>query len=140
MFEIIKSFFKRKYVKYLINVRYSKMVKDETQPNPNDRLCKTICYKLINHKDSKFLIAPISGKRYIKNSRLELFVILDDKRISITNHVYHYDVVFTDRDFDRIIRMYDNKTETIRQEFENDMKSQIQSSLSTILFSFNNEN
>jgi hypothetical protein len=75
----------------------------------------------------------------IKNSRLELFVILDDKRISITNHIYHYDVVLIDRDFDRIIRMYDNKTETIRQEFENDMKSQIQSSLSTILFRLNNE-
>ena len=104
-----------------------------TEVNQNERLCKSICYKLINLPDSKFLIAPISGKRYIKNSRLELFVILDDKRISITNHVYHYDVVFTDRDFDRITRMYDNKTETIRQEFENDMKSQIQSSLSTIL-------
>ena len=140
MFEIIKRFFKRKYVKYLINVRYSKMVKDDTQPNYNERLCKTICYKLINHKDSKFLIAPISGKRYIKNSPLELFVILDYGRVSITNHIYHYDVVFTDRDFDRITRMYDNKTETIRQEFENDMKSQIQSSLSTILDKLNLNN
>lgn len=134
MFEIIKKFFRRKYVRYLINVRYSKLTSDgNTEVNQNERLCKSICYKLINLPDSKFLIAPISGKRYIKNSRLELFVILDDKRISITNHVYHYDVVFTDRDFDRITRMYDNKTETIRQEFENDMKSQIQSSLSTIL-------
>lgn len=134
MFEIIKKFFRRKYVRYLINVRYSKFTSDgNTEVNQNERLCKSICYKLINLPDSKFLIAPISGKRYIKNSRLELFVILDDKRISITNHVYHYDVVFTDRDFDRITRMYDNKTETIRQEFENDMKSQIQSSLSTIL-------
>ena len=134
MFEIIKKFFRWKYVRYLINVRYSKLTIDgNTEVNQNERLCKSICYKLINLPDSKFLIAPISGKRYIKNSRLELFVILDDKRISITNHVYRYDVVFTDRDFDRITRMYDNKTETIRQEFENDMKSQIQSSLSTIL-------
>jgi hypothetical protein len=139
MFEIIKKFFRRKYVRYLINVRYSKLTSDgNTEANQNERLCKSICYKLINQPDSKFLIAPISGKRYIKNSRLELFVILDDKRISITNHVYHYDVVFTDRDFDRITRMYDNKTETIRQEFENDMKSQIQSSLSTILDRLNN--
>ena len=120
MFELIRKFFKRKYVKYLISVRYSKLTSDgNTEANQNERLCKSICYKLINQPDSKFLIAPISGKRYIKNSRLELFVILDDKRISITNHVYHYDVVFTDRDFDRITKMYDNKTETIRQEFEN---------------------
>ena len=139
MFEIIRRFFRRKYVRYLINVRYNKLINGENaEANQNERLCKSICYKLINQPDSKFLIAPISGKRYIKNSRLDLFVILDDKRISITNHVYHYDVVFTDRDFDRITRMYDNKTETIRQEFENDMKSQIQSSLSIILDRLNN--
>lgn len=136
MFELIKKFFRRKYVKYLINVRYNKLTNETI--NQNERLCKSICYKLINQPDSKFLIAPISGKRYIKNGRLELFVILDDRRVSITNHVYHYDVVFSDRDFDRMIRMYDNKTENIRQEFENEMKSQIQSSLSTILQRLNN--
>ena len=49
--------------------------------------------------------------------------------------VFYYDVEHKKRYVD------DNGgTETIRQEFENDMKSQIQSSLSTILFSFNNEN
>lgn len=139
MFEMIKRFFRKKYVRYLISVRYSKLISGENaEANQNERLCKSICYKLINQPDSKFLIAPISGKRYIKNSRLDLFVILDDKRISITNHVYHYDVVFTDRDFDRITKMYDNKTETIRQEFENEMKSQIQNSLSTILDRLNN--
>lgn len=137
MFESIKKFFKRKYVKYLISLRYNKLMNEYI--NPNERLCKSICYKLINQPDSKFLIAPISGKRYIKNSRLALFVILDDRRVSITNHVYHYDVVFGERDFVRIIRMYDNKTENIRQEFENEMKSQIQSSLSTILLKLNNE-
>jgi hypothetical protein len=140
MFAIIKKFFRRKYVKYLINVRYRKSVPDgNLEINQNERICKSICYKLINQPDSKFLIAPISGKRYIKNSRLELFVILDDKRISITNHVYHYDVFFTDRDFDRITKMYDNKTETIRQEFENEMKSQIHTSLSTILHRLNED-
>ena len=139
MFEIIRRFIQRKYVRYLISVRYSKLISGEnTEASQNEKSCKSICYKLINQPDSTFLIAPISGKRYIKNSRLDLFVILDDKRISITNHVYHYDVVFTDRDFDRITKMYDNKTETIRQEFENEMKSQIQNSLSTILDRLNN--
>ena len=39
----------------------------------------------------------------------------------------------TDRNWDRITNMYDNKTEKIRQEFETEMKSQIKHSLSTIL-------
>ena len=127
-------YFKIQYVKYLLWLKYSKLGSDESKiPNNNERICKSICYKLINLYDSKFLIAPISGKRYIKNSRLELFVILDDRRVSITNHVYHYDVLLNERDWDRLSSMYDNKTEKIRQEFEDEMKSQINNSLHNIL-------
>ncbi len=135
MFEFIKRFFRRRYIKYLIWVRYKKFegATGEVPLGPNERLCKSICHKLINQDDSKFLIAPISGKRYIKNSRLGLFIILDDRRISITNHVYHYDVSLNEREWDRLSKMYDNKTEKIRQDFEKEMVSQIKNSLNTIL-------
>jgi len=135
MIEFIKRFFKRRYIKYLIWVRYKKFegATGDVSLGPNERLCKSICHKLINQEDSKFLIAPISGKRYIKNTRLGLFIILDDKRISITNHVYHYDVSLNEREWDRITKMYDNKTEKIRQDFEHEMVSQIKNSLNTIL-------
>ena len=127
----IKRFIKRLYAKYLKNVRYT------TNQNPenthNERICKSICYKMINNPHSKFLIAPLSGKRYIKNEVLKVFIILDDKKVTITNHIYHYDVILSQRDFDRVSHMYDNKTEEIRNEFENEMMSQIMVSLSTIL-------
>ena len=137
MLERLRTLIKRQYVKYLIWARYrhfnSAFGKEVQKLNFNERICKSICHKLINQDDSKFLIAPISGKRYIKNTRLGLFIILDERRISITNHVYHYDVVLNERDWDRITGMYDNKTEKIRQEFEDEMISQIKSSLSSIL-------
>lgn len=132
----MKTFFKqlgkRLYAKYLLMVRYN--TSKQTQIlSQNERICKTICYKLIKHSDSKFLIAPLSGKRYIKNESLKIFIILDDKKVTITNHVYHYDVILPQRDWDRLVLMYDNKTEAIREEFENEMMSQIVCSLSTIL-------
>jgi hypothetical protein len=133
MATLIKRFFKRLYVRYLIWLKYNKWSERNEDPNPNERLCKSICHKLINQPDSKFLIAPISGKRYIKNSRLKLFVILDDRRVSVTDSLYHYDVVLSDRDWDRLSLMYDNKTEKIRQDFEDEMRSQIKSSLNNIL-------
>ena len=137
MLERLRTLIKRQYVKYLIWARYryfnNTFGKETQKLNYNERICKSICHKLINQDDSKFLIAPISGKRYIKNTRLGLFIILDERRISITNHVYHYDVVLNERDWDRITGMYDNKTEKIRQEFEDEMISQIKSSLSSIL-------
>ena len=127
----IKRLIKRMYAKYLKSVRYTSNQTPEN--NHNERICKSICYKMINNPHSKFLIAPLSGKRYIKNEVLKVFIILDDKKVTITNHIYHYDVILTQRDFDRISHMYDNKTEEIRNEFENEMMSQIVVSLSTIL-------
>ena len=49
-------------------------------------ICKAICRKLITSEGSKFLIAPLSSQRYIKHSELGIFVILDDKKISVINH------------------------------------------------------
>lgn len=132
----MKTFFKRLakrlHAKYLLTLRNSFAQKHQILTD-NDKICKSICYKLINNPTSKFLIAPMSGKRYIKNDALKIFVILDDRKITITNHVYHYDITLPEKDFDRISKLYDKKTESIREEFESEMMSQIVCSLSTIL-------
>ncbi len=132
----LKRFFKRLSVKFLIWLNYG--FKNKRILTENEMICKSICRKLINHPESKFLIAPLSGKRYIKNSNLELFVILDEQKISMTNHIYHYDVFLDVREWDRLVRMYDNKTEVLREEYENEIKSQIVHSLSTILTKVSN--
>lgn len=92
-----------------------------------------ICRKLINHKDSIFLIAPLSNKRYIKNEHLGMFIILVESRINITNHIYNYDVMVPSALSDKLCAMFDNKVEQSRIEFETEMHSQIQHSLTTIL-------
>ena len=99
----------------------------------NSKICLNICRRLIRDKHSKFLIAPISGKRYIKNSELGLFVIMDGGKISITNHVYHYDVILNDRNWYKIIKMYDAKVEELTQKVEDQVMSQIEHSLDNIL-------
>lgn len=132
MRKFLKRLVKRTYVRILLIGRNS-FTKESDKLTENDKICKAICYKLIKHSSSKFLIAPRSGKRYIKNDVLNIFLILDDRKITITNHVYHYDVTLPERDFDRISRMYDDKTELIRETYESDMMSQIVYSLSTIL-------
>jgi hypothetical protein len=132
MRNFLKRLVKRTYVRILLIGRNS-FTKESDKLTENDKICKAICYKLIKHSSSKFLIAPRSGKRYIKNDVLNIFLILDDRKITITNHVYHYDVTLPERDFERISRMYDDKTELIRETYESDMMSQIVYSLSTIL-------
>jgi len=132
MKNFIKRFLKRTYVKWTLlnrkinNPNYDKV--SETQ-----KKCMSITRVLITHPDSLFLSAPLSHKRYIKNSTLDLFLILEGKTLSITNHIYHYDIVISDRNYDRITKMYDEKVETIRQQYENEIMSQIVHSLDIIL-------
>ena len=128
----MRKMFKRLYVKWIIWSRY-KGLKNVEELTDSQRICLGICRSLINHPNSKFLIAPLSGERYIKNTVLSLFVVLDDRHISVTNHVYHYDVILHDREWDRLVRMYDSRTEKIRQEYKEEVKSQIKHSLRTIL-------
>jgi hypothetical protein len=135
MFQKLKKYSKRLskrlYVKWLQWNREGK-TKEQKKVSETEKICVSICRNLISNSDSKFLLAPVSGKRYIKNSELDLFVILDDRHISITNHIYHYDVTVQDRNWFRLINMYDLKVESIRIEYENEIMSQIENSLSKI--------
>jgi len=132
MKKFIKRFLKRSYVKWVLfnrkmnNPDYNKV--SETQ-----KKCMSIARVLITHPDSLFLSAPLSHKRYIKNSTLDLFLILEGKVLSITNHIYHYDIVISDLNYVRLTKMYDEKVETIRQQYEDEVMSQIVHSLDIIL-------
>lgn len=132
MKKTISSFFKRLYVKFVIlNRKYSY---EGRQPiSQTQKMCMSIARKLIRHPESKFLIAPISGKKYITNSEVDLFLIFDKRGISITNHVYHYDVILSDRNWYKIIKMYDTKVEEIRKKVEDQVMSQIEHSLENII-------
>lgn len=131
MKKFFKRLIKRLYVKWALSTRY-KMFNHVEQMDTTTKTSLSICRRMINHDSSKFLIAPLSGKRYIKNEEVDLFIIIYDNHLSITNHVYHYDVVLNQREMDKINFMYDNKTERIRQQFENEIMGQINNSLQSI--------
>ena len=131
MKKLIKRLSKRLYVRWIQWNRANRS-ENEIKIAETEKICMSICRNLITNSNSKFLLAPVSGKRYIKNSDLELFVILDDRNISITNHVYHYDVKVEDRNWFRLINMYDLKVEEIRLEYEQEIMSQIENSLTKI--------
>ena len=67
------------------------------------------------------MIAPISSKRYIVNKTLGMFIVFEDNKIEITNHVYHYIVRLSDAEIDKLVDMFDRKTEQIRLKFEDEI-------------------
>jgi hypothetical protein len=105
----------------------------------NEIKSSAIFRKLINHPDSTFLIAPLSEKRYIKNEKLGIFILLNGLRLNITNHIYNYDIDICEGLFDKLSSIFDEKVEKIRLKFEIEMQGQIQHSLSKILDKVTNE-
>lgn len=110
----------------------SSWFKSPYEPTGYEDLCKAICRKMINHPESKFTIAPLSGKRYIINKSVDIFIIIVDSKVEITNHVYHYVINLGEKDINKIVGHFDNKVEHIRVNYEGEIKSQIVNTLQTI--------
>ena len=107
----------------------SSSLKTYEEVEPHEKTAFKICVKLISDKDSEFMIAPMSQKRFIINEKLNLFIIIDYGRVEITNHVFHYDVKLTGRDYERITFLYDTETEKRRTNTEVTVKSNIKNTL-----------
>ena len=127
----MKRFFKKLWFK--IFIRINRTIRPVTEIDENEKTAASICRKLINDQNSKFLIAPLSQKRYIRNESLQMFIILQEDRINITNHVYNYDLTLSSHLTERLNRMFDNKVEEARLKFEKEIHSQVRHSLKKIL-------
>jgi hypothetical protein len=95
--------------------------------------CKFIFRNVLRHTNSVYEIAPLSSHRIIENKKLGIFVVLDDKKITIINHVCYYsNIPLTDRDWNKMTKMYDNKVQINRMQRIEQMKSQVEYSLSKL--------
>ena len=131
----MKKFFKRLYKRFkvrLSKIGRSSAMKTYEEVELHEKTAFKICVKLISDKDSEFMIAPMSQKRFIINEKLDLFIIIDFGRVEITNHVFHYDVRLSSRDYERITYLYDTETEKRRMKTEMTIKSNIKNTLEKV--------
>lgn len=138
----MKKFFRRIFKR--LKVRFSKIGRSSTlktheEIEPHEKTAFKICVKLISDKDSDFMIAPMSQKRFIINEKLNLFIILDWCRVEITNHKFHYDVKLSSRDNERLLYLYDTETEKRRSVTEVTIKSNITNTLEKVYQVINQE-
>lgn len=131
MKKILRRIYKRFKVR-LSKVGRSSALKTYEEVELHEKTAFKICVKLISHKDSDFMIAPMSNKRFIINDSLNLFIIIDYGRVEITNHVFHYDVKLSTRDYERITYLYDTETEKRRTDTERTVKKNIKNTLDKV--------
>lgn len=127
----MRKFLKKQWLK--IFVILTRKIRSEIEIDENEKTAAAIIRKLIIDSNSKFMIAPLSNKRYIRNESLQMFVILQEDRINITNHIYNYDLTVSSYLTQRLNRMFDNKVEESRLKFEKEIHSQVTHSLKKIL-------
>ena len=138
----MKKLFRRLYKRFKVRISRvgrSSAMKTYEEVELHEKTAFKICVKLISDKDSDFMIAPMSQKRYIINEKLNLFIILDYDRVEITNHVFHYDVKLSKRDTERILYLYDTETEKRRSNTEMKVKENIKTTLVKVLDAINKQ-
>ena len=120
----------------LIQKWYISMVRLSTrtiEKSEYEKDCIAICKKLISKEDTVLLLTPISNKRYIRNEKLQIFVILEGHSVTVINHVYSYMVFLEQKPWDNVIFTFDTEVEKRRKNFEKEITSNIKHSLQTIL-------
>jgi hypothetical protein len=105
---------------------------DEPKHSEYEFECLAICKNLILKEKTKLLISPISGKRYIKSDDSQIFIIIDNRQITIVNHNYSYTIELTYKSFDRLSKVFDNEVEIRRQIMEDEIRSNVKHSLTNI--------
>ena len=139
MIRFIKRFFKRRYAKLQLSIRRTNVMKTYQEESGHEQQAKAIFRKLIKSETSKFTIAPLSEKRYIVNKKLGVFIILDDTKLEITNHVYHYELKLPYADALKLRKIFNDRLEKDTREYESEIRANIQSSLKILLEKIENE-
>lgn len=131
------NFFKRK-IKRRVVKRKLLQLKNLIDVEDTSRLadiddCKFIFRNVLKNKTSIYEIAPLSEHRIVENKKLGIFIILNDKKITIINHVCYYsNIPLTDREWKKMIKMYDSRVQDNRMKRIEQMKSQVEYSLSKL--------
>lgn len=113
-------------------------LRDKFNPKPiisdEERYATSIAKNLISLDDSILYLAPISNKRFIRNDKKNIYVVIDIRNILIINHTYSYSVyIESDELYFQVIEFFNQTMEKKRLEFEKEIKKNIQHSLKNIL-------
>jgi|688.fasta_scaffold04449_3 hypothetical protein len=95
--------------------------------------CISICKKLIKMEDSILLMTPLTDKRFIKNEKMGIYVIMEKYNVQVINHIYSYSITLGDKSWGKLIDFYNQEIEKRRNQFESEIRSNIKHSLKNIL-------
>jgi len=97
-------------------------LKDKLNPkykfNEKEQLIMDIVTNLCKQSDTDIKMAPISGRYFLVNKRLEYWLRIGDDGITITNHKFTYSNMSPQQFQGIVISVVENAIEESRNEFE----------------------
>ena len=88
------------------------------KPNDKEQLILEVITNLCEQSDTDILMAPLSGRYYIVNKRLEYWVRLYDDGVTITNHKFTFSNSALQSFQAILIKIVETAIEKSRGEFE----------------------
>jgi chaperone required for assembly of F1-ATPase len=88
------------------------------KPNPKEQLILDIVTNLCEQSDTDILMAPISGRYFLVNKRLEYWVRVWEDGITITNHKFTFTNSALQSFQSKVINIVEKAIEKSRDEFE----------------------
>lgn len=103
----------------------------------NSRECLMICNKVITNPESELVVSPLTDKMYIKNDKQGILITLQGRTAQIINHIYSYTIQIDEKNWGKIITIFNTEKEKRCIDFENSAKVNIKHSLKNILNKLN---
>ena len=88
------------------------------KPNPKEQLILDIVTNLCEQSDTDIKMAPISGRYFLVNKRLEYWVRVWEDGITITNHKFTFTNSALQSFQSKVINIVEASIEKSRDEFE----------------------
>jgi hypothetical protein len=88
------------------------------KPNPKEQLILDIVTNLCSQSDTDIKMAPISGRYFLVNKRLEYWVRIWEDGITITNHKFTFTNSALQSFQAKVIGIVESSIERSRDEFE----------------------
>ena len=130
-------FLKRLYLK--MRLAYRKQYYTQENKEKYQRAPLFICMKLLKIEDSLLLIAPVSDDKYIYNERLGILVSLLGHRGSIIDRTYSYDINLSNKDWDKLDKLFSNEMQKRTKNIEERIVSNVKHSLDNIYSKINKD-
>ena len=118
--------------------RFYLHLRDKFNPKPiiseEERYAISIAKNLIVIPTTKLLFAPISNKRFIHNDEKNIYIVGENRNLTIINHTYSYSIYIESDDLhESFVKEFNEEMETRRIILENEIKTNIKYSLKSIL-------